>query len=199
VVDDLASYDTDNNGTNDSDFRVNGGAILVDKGNPGRGVACGIVTAVPTSKSVTVSFENILGTSGSSGEDLWLVPANVYRIVTPAGEPPRLERNGVLLAKDVEDLQVSWFYDDDNDAVIDNNERRAVPGTNYTNSTVDGTKLREIRLNLVMRTRTNDPRNPDNFSIGQTLENRTAASAPAQDGRHRRVHTASVRLRNLSL
>jgi hypothetical protein len=44
----------------------------------------------------------------------------------------------------------------------------------------------------------NDPRNPDNFSIGQALENR-ATGIPVADGRHRRVYTASVRLRNLTL
>ena len=200
VIDGVASYDTNADGTDDSDFRVGAGAILVDRGNPGRGVACGIVSSVPTSTSVEVTFSNILGTSGASGEDLVLVPANVYRIVDPgAPDPPRLERNGVLLAKDVEDLQASWVFDDDRDDVIDAGERRAVTGTNYVNSTVDGSLLREIRMNLVMRTRANDPRNPDNFSIGQPLENRTVVSAPAQDGRHRRVHTASVRLRNLTL
>ena len=46
VIDGTASYDTDADGTNDSDFRAGAGAILVDAGNPDRGVACGLVTAV---------------------------------------------------------------------------------------------------------------------------------------------------------
>ena len=37
VVDDLATYDTDGNGTADSDFRVGAGIIIVDIGNPGLG------------------------------------------------------------------------------------------------------------------------------------------------------------------
>ena len=38
VIDGQATYDTDANGTADSDFRVGAGIILVDVGNPGLGV-----------------------------------------------------------------------------------------------------------------------------------------------------------------
>jgi prepilin-type N-terminal cleavage/methylation domain-containing protein len=196
VVDGNPSYDTDGTAGNDNDFRVNGGAILTDRGNPERGVSCGIVTAV-TATTVTATFSNLLGTGGSAAQDLVLVPANVYRIVSNAGAPPRLTRNGVLLAKDVEDLQVSYLYDDGDD-VVESGERQADGTTAYAKATTDGRTLREIRMNLVMRTRVNDPRNPTNFSIGQALENHTT-SLPAADGRHRRVYVASVRLRNLSL
>ena len=109
-----------------------------------------------------------------------------------------LERNGVLLAKDVEDLQVSYLYDDGDD-VVESGERQADGATAYAKNSTDGRTLREIRINLVMRTRVNDPRNPDNYGIAQRLENRTVASIPAADGRHRRVYVASVRLRNLTL
>jgi hypothetical protein len=104
----------------------------------------------------------------------------------------------VLLAKDVEDLQVAWFYDDDTDGVVDTNEVRGESGTNYATTAVNGVELREIRINLIMRTRANDPRNPDDAGIGQQRENRATGVATA-DGKHRRVHTATVRLRNLTL
>ena len=105
-----------------------------------------------------------------------------------------------MLAKDVEDLQVAWFYDDDDDGVVDDPARRAAspaPTTPRTDS-VTANELREIRINLVLRTRADDPRNPDDAGIGQARENRTTA-IPGADGKHRRVHTATVRLRNLAL
>jgi prepilin-type N-terminal cleavage/methylation domain-containing protein len=199
VVDGTASYDTDADGTNDSDFRVGAGAILADLGNPDRGVSCGLVTAVDDSApfSVTVNFLAIHGASAPQAKDLVLVPAHVYQIVTGTG-PPQLQRDGVLLAKDVEDLQFAWFYDDDTDEIVDAGEVRGVSGTNYATNAVVGTELREIRVNLIASTRANDPRNPDNAGIGQQRENR-ATGIPTADGKHRRVHTATVRLRNLTL
>ncbi len=198
VLDGNPSYDVDNDGTNDSDFQVDGGAILVDIGNPDRGVACGLVTAVDVAgNSVSVNFLSVHDNVAVAAEDLEVVPAHVYRIV-PASNPPRLERNGVMLAKDVEDFQVAWFYDDDTDGQVDAGETRGVTGANYATDAVTGSELREIRINLVLRTRANDPRNPDDAGIGQARENRGTA-IPAADGKHRRVHTATVRLRNLAL
>lgn len=200
VIDGTATYDVDADGTNDSDFRVGGGAILVDRGNPERGIGCGLVTNVnPTAKSVSVNMLAVHNTAATAAKDLFLVPAHVYRIVTSGGNPPRLERDGEMLAKDVEDLQVAYFFDDDDDGVIDGGETRADSATAYSNSAINGLNLREIRLNLVLATRTADSRNPDDAGIGQARENRTAVSAPGVDGKHRRVHTATVRLRNLTL
>lgn len=198
VLDGNASYDSDGDGTEDSDFQVGGGAILVDVGNPDRGVACGIVTAVDAAgDDVTVNFLAVHDGAASAAKDLRLVPAHVYRIA-PASNPPRLERNGVMLAKDVEDLQFAWFYDDDTDGVVDAGEIRGVASNDYATSAVTADELREIRVNLVLRTRADDPRNPDDAGIGQSLENRDTA-VPGEDGKHRRVHTATVRLRNLTL
>ncbi|HEX5065667.1 MAG TPA: prepilin-type N-terminal cleavage/methylation domain-containing protein [Myxococcota bacterium] len=196
VIDNVASYDTDADGTNDSDFHVGGGAILVATGALGRGVACGIVTAVDITSpyEVTVDFLNVLGAGSAS--DLVLVPAHVYRIID--GNPPQLERDGTLLAKDVEDLQVAWFYDDDGDREIGTDEVRGVSGNDYDNTDVDGSDLREVRFNLVTRTRINDARNPVAAGVGQARENRDT-NVPGDDGRHRRVHTATVYLRNLKL
>jgi prepilin-type N-terminal cleavage/methylation domain-containing protein len=198
VLDGNPTYDVDADGTNDSDFQLGGGAILVDVGNPDRGVACGIVTAVDVAgNDVSVNFLSVHDNNAAAAEDLRLVPAHVYRIV-PASNPPRLERDGVMLAKDVEDFQVAWFYDDDTDRVVDNGETRGVTGVAYDTDDVTATELREIRINLVLRTRADDPRNPAGAGIGQARENRGSA-IPAADGKHRRVHTATMRLRNLAL
>lgn len=198
VLDGNPSYDVDADGTNDSDFQIGGGAILVDLGNPERGVTCGIVTAVDAAgDDVTVNFLSVHASAAPAAKDLRLVPAHVYQIV-PASNPPRLERNGVMLAKDVEDFQIAWFYDDDTDGVTDNGETRGITGTNYVTSSVEGDELREVRINLVLRTRADDPRNPASAGIGQARENRGTA-IPVADGKHRRVHTATVRPRNMGL
>jgi prepilin-type N-terminal cleavage/methylation domain-containing protein len=200
VIDGTPSYDTDGDGTADSDFAEGGGAILVDVDNPGRGVACGLVTTVTTAapQSVSVLFMALHDVTVPASQDLKLVPAHVYRIV-PGSDPPRLERDGVVLAKDVEDFQVAYFYDDDGNGEVDDpGETRGDANTALDTDDVDGNDLREIRLNLVVRTRADDPRNPGSAGTGQARENRTA-SIPGDDGKHRRVHTATVRLRNLTL
>ena len=199
TIDGNASYDTDGDGVNDSDFRVGAGAILTDTANPSRGVACGVVTAVNITApfSVSVNFQAVYANAAPQAKQLRLVPAHVYQIVP--GPPPELRRDGVLLAKDIEDLQVAWFYDDNTNEIVDAGEMRGVTGTNLDTAAVTGPELREVRFDLIARTRADDPRNPDDAGIGQARENRTAASVAAADGKHRRVYTSTARLRNLIL
>ena len=192
VIDGEATY----NGN--SDFLANGGAILVDVTNPGRGVACGIVTSVTPPNTVVVNFVNVLASGPSLPPDLRLVPAINYRIVSPgAGAPDRLLRNGVLLAKDVEDMQVAWFYDANANSDVDDNDYKGGSGTTYDNTLIDGDDLREVRVSLVVRTSGDDPRNPNTGSVGQVLENRSA-NIPGEDGRRRRLHSSPVRVRNVA-
>lgn len=203
TVDDVSidanpSYDTNGDGANDSDFRSGAGAILADLANPGRGVACGVVTAVTPPATIAVTFRTGLAVGAALPSDYRLIPAHVYALATPAGGVIQLQRDGALLAKDIEDFQVAWFYDDDSDGQLDAGEMRGITGTDYSTTLVDNNDLREIRVNLVARTRDDDPRNPLAAGTGQTTENRTAASAPGDDGRRRRVHTSVVRLRNLN-
>lgn len=194
TIDDNETYDLNGDGTNDSDFQVGGGAILVDLTNPGRGVACGIVDSVPSGTSVQVTFNSGLSSISPNPSDYRLVPAHVYEVI--AGTPNRLERDGEIIAKDVEDFQLAWFYDDDGSGESNGTEIRGVTGTAYDTTLVDGNDLREVRINLVMSTRADDPRS-DNAGTGQVLENRTSASVSGDDGRRRRVSTSTVRIRNL--
>ncbi len=106
-----------------------------------------------------------------------------------------------------------WFFDDNDDGVVDTLEYRAaalnietttgtvavspVPTTTFNTTTVNGELLREIRFSVVTRTRATDPRNPLTAGIGQATENR-ATNIPAADGRRRRAYSATVRLRNTS-
>jgi type II secretory pathway pseudopilin PulG len=198
VIDGEATYDTDVNGTNDSDFQIGGGIIIVDVANPDLGVLCGTITAIGTSSPFTVSA-NLTATAWSGTPtnlpDRVAVPAHAYWL--SGANPPALQRDGVMLAKDVEDLQVAWFLDADGDNEVEGTEYAGDDSTNtYDPLAQDGAELRELRVNLVLRTRDNDPRNQTHAGHGQGTENRDTNVASA-DGRRRRVHTATVRLRNL--
>jgi Tfp pilus assembly protein PilW len=196
VLDGQATYDTNGDGNPDSDFQIGGGAILIDTANPDRGVRCGTITAVATSapQSVSLNFVNNFSAAATIGEILVLVPANVY--TQAAGPPPEMRRNGQLMATNVEDLQVAWFYDDDGDGQVDAGEYRGDPTVDYDPSTIEGANLREIRFNLILRTASDDPQRPNNAGTGQETENRDTNVA-GDDGRRRRLHTTTVRLRNI--
>ena len=60
----------------------------------------------------------------------------------------------------------------------------------------DPSALREVGLNLVTRTRSDDPNRDYTLGAGQLTGNRTSASLPSGDGKRRRVYSARVRLRN---
>lgn len=198
VIDGQATYDTNADGTADSDFQIGGGAILIDAANTDRGALCGTITAISLSSPQSVSLElsptaTFSGTP-SNPPDFVLIPAHVYDVT--GSDPPVLRRDGQVLAKDVEDLQIAWFLDADEDDELDAGEYRGASGTTYDPKAQDGALLREVRVNVVLRTRGEDPRNPDSAGRGQETENRDTAVAGA-DGRRRRVHTATVRVRNV--
>jgi prepilin-type N-terminal cleavage/methylation domain-containing protein len=199
VLDGTPFYDTNNDGVADADFRINGGAILIDADNPARGTACGVVTAVnPGGNALTINFQTTIG-APPLGERIVVVPAHVYAIAQrgPAANPTfTLTRDGRDIAADVEDLQVAFFFD------VDNNGQMGAPaaenpgsaaGNPYVSSAWDNRQLREVRLNVVVRSRDPDP--TDRQGLTQATENRAAAAATDQF--RRRVHTATVRLRNV--
>jgi len=192
VIDGQPSYDTDATLGNDSDFRPQGGIIVFDANDPSKGVGCGIVTAVNVAGD-QVSVTTIAAPDLGAGT--WkAVPAHVYQIVNGS-----LFRNGVLMARNVEDMQMAWFYDGITaNGQVDANEYVGGPGTQLVNNALPGddpTSLREIRISFVLRTAENDPANPNDAGVGQLTENQTVA--PGVDGRRRRVHTSTIRLRNL--
>lgn len=184
------AYDTNNNGTNDSDFMKYGGAIVMDLNDPDRGVACGRIRHV-TAAFNAISVEFLSGTLGnlSGTADLVVIPAIEYRVTDGV-----LYRNGVRLARGVEDLQIAYRFDLDGDgAIADDEVRGADGGTVYQAKNQSVELLREVRVSFVARTRREDPR----FSAGsfQALENR--AEVPGNDGYRRRVHTSTIMPRNL--
>ncbi len=185
-----AAYDTDNNGTNDSDFQLGGGVIIVDLLDLDRGSACGTVGAVNlgTDQIQINIVSGSLDTAGASYQ-LVAIPAHDYWI-----NGNRLFRNGLRLADGIEDLQVALFFDVDGDNLIDANEVLGDGvGPDYDASDNDASDLREVRFNLVVRTRSEDAQFDDGYF--QATENRNAVAGV--DGYRRRVYTSTIRLRNV--
>jgi prepilin-type N-terminal cleavage/methylation domain-containing protein len=186
------SYDTDGNGVNDSDFRVNGGVIVTDMMDPSRGSACGIVTSVDlATPSITVVIKTAALGNVTGAYALTAVPALEYRI-----DSDKLYRNNLILADGVEDLQLAYFLDSNGNNALDVGELKGIDAgpNNYVAATSDARDLRAVRFNVVTRTRSED----DQFTQGfiQPKENRVVGGA-TQDGYRRRVHTAIVRMRNV--
>ena len=184
------AYDTTGDGTPDADFVVDGGVIVMDLLNPGRGTACGRVTSVDVAgTSLGVEIRSPVLAAAAGATQLVAVPAHEYRLV---GD--RLFRDGTLLAGGVEDLQVAWFLDADGDNRVDADELHG-DGTSpdYVAAAQDAAQLRELRFNLVTRTRAEDRE----WSLGRPQATENRAAVVASDGFRRRVYTSTVMLRNV--
>jgi prepilin-type N-terminal cleavage/methylation domain-containing protein len=186
------------------DFFVNAGVILVNRRDPAANVACGTITAI-TANTLTVDLgDTQIGPVGLNA-DVVAVPAHVYSLTPEAGgNPAQLFRDGMLIASDVEDLQVTYFFDLDDDLDVDAGESFATAGGTARPWELSPPanrpapdSLREVQLNLVTVTRDDDPNRDWNLGAGQVTGNRTAASLSAGDGKRRRVYTARVRPRNV--
>jgi prepilin-type N-terminal cleavage/methylation domain-containing protein len=234
ILDGNGFYDLNGDGTGDSDFQFTaaplrtGGVIIFDRSNPDRGTACGLITNIATSGGsfvLTVDFTTQGAAPGGTAigalamgatPDLVAVPAHAYWIGVGPNGSPALMRDGMVLAEDVEDLQLALHYDLDDDGVVDGlpvafptgppfHSATEYPGSSAANASYqsgawNNQDLREIRVNLVARTRSADPDalvNP-NTAIGtfQATENRVPPGT-AVDGFRRRVLTLTVRPRNI--
>ena len=186
------AYDLDNNGSADSDFRLNGGVIVYDSATPGRGNACGRITAINVgTKQVTVLGAAAM--TAGAGTTLVVVPANEYRL-----NGTQLLWNNIALADGIEDFQVAYVFDIDGDNVIDGNTDKRGFGeagqSNFTSSELAGSLMRELEIAVVSRARIADP----TFTSGrpQALFNRTPITTA--DGFRGRAFQTRVLLRNLA-
>jgi prepilin-type N-terminal cleavage/methylation domain-containing protein len=186
------------------DFAIGAGVILANRRSPDAAVACGTIAAI-NGNTLTVDLGSTsIGPVGLNS-DVVAVPAHVYSLTPGAGgAPSQLFRDGVLIASDVEDLQVTYFFDLDDDRVVDAGENFAVAGGTaqpWELSPVINrpapNRLREVQLNLVTVTRDDDPNRDWTLGVGQVTGNRTAGSLSTGDGKRRRVYTARVRPRNV--
>lgn len=193
--------DADGDGNDDVDFAVGEGVILVSSRQQDGPVACGIIDSI-ASKALTVNFGSTRFVSGAAGENASVVavPAHVYQVV--AGTPSQLRRDGRLLASDVEDFQLTYFLDLDDDRVVDSGESFATSGGTpqawETSPAPDFSTLREVGINIVTATREDDPNSHYQIGAGEVRGNRTAGSLPSGDGKRRRTSSARVRVRNRS-
>jgi hypothetical protein len=127
---------------------------------------------------------------GDAAPQLVAIPAHEYFVDATL----RLIRDGFTVSHDVEDLQIGYFFDLNGDNVIDPNEYHADGvGPDYDARAVNGEDIREVRANVVMRTRFPDPDNTQGQF--QVTENRLAVAG--NDGFRRRAYTTTVMLRNV--
>lgn len=184
-----AAYDTDGNGANDSDFQPNAGVIIADAADPDRGVACGRIQSVNLGvDKITVVITTTLADTGNPAQ-LIAVPAHEYRI-----DSSRLLWDGMTLSEAIEDLQVSYTFDlNDNDLVDPGETRGDGVGADYGSDDEAANNLRALRVSVVARTTRMD----QGITIGrmQPLENRQPVAT--NDGFRRRVISTSMRLRNV--
>jgi prepilin-type N-terminal cleavage/methylation domain-containing protein len=179
-----------------ADFAVGRGLILADRSDPFGGVSCGKITEI-AGNTVTVELGTDFGPAGN-GADVVAIPAHVYEV----DGQRRLLRDGSLLVEGVDDLQVAYFFDLDDDSQIDADEvfgdgsGPISAGYSPDAAAIDGVALRQVRFNVVVATRSEDPRSEYQLGRRQITENRTEASTAGSDGRRRRVHSVSVRMRN---
>ena len=233
VVDGAPMYDSDGNGVQDTDFvdvpglGQRGGIIVADRNNPTRGTSCGVIQANSlnigaTTSTVQVDYDfGLPGTgslplralnAGDNPQDLVAIPGTVYQINALS----QLTRNQVLLAEDVEDMQIALHFDLDDDGIVDGDPQPApqlppfnsnveypgsiAGGTAYTSGAWDHSTLREIRLSVVVRTRGQDADVVANPALATNnfiaMENRVPP-AVAADGFRRRVLTMTVQPRNV--
>lgn len=185
------------------DFAVGDGVIVVNKNNTDQSVACGTITSI-AGNNLTVDFGATSTGAVDLNADVVVIPAIVYVLDTGVS-PPRLMRNGQMLASGVEDFQVTYFFDQDDDLVVDAGEMfGTATGTNRpweltpAANRPDFTSLRSLGINIVTATRQNDPNTNYRLGKGQVTGNRTAASLVSIDGKRRRVSSTRVRLRNVA-
>jgi type II secretory pathway pseudopilin PulG len=188
TVDGKPYYDTDGNGAADSDFRPKGGVIVMDTSNPSRGTACGTIESVnPGANQIRVDFETGFAAGGGT---LIAVPAHRYAVT----DQNVLRRDDTDIVRDVDDLQLAYFIDTNDNGVADAGEYKGESAAvGYSATGTNHADLREIRFDLVLRSRNQD----QNFTEGfmQATENRAAAGV--NDGYRRRVLTSTVKPRNL--
>ncbi len=183
------------------DFAIGEGAIVVNRAREDQPVACGTVTDL-SATSIEVDLGNTSTGAVGLNSDVVVVPAHKYEV--QVGTPNRLLRNGQLLASDVEDFQLTFFFDLNDDLVLDvgNEDFGNAGGTDKPFDMVtvgnrpDPSSLREVGVNIVTVTRDDDPNIDYQMGAGQVTGNRTAGTLPSGDGKRRRVHSARVRLRN---
>jgi prepilin-type N-terminal cleavage/methylation domain-containing protein len=170
----VASMDIDNSG--DSDFAVGSGILISD----GADTHCARVTVI-NAGAVTFTPRTPAGFSVGTGATR-AVPAVIYEL-----NGTTLRRNSALLSQRIENLQIEYAIDLDDNGTIDGGE---FPVDDMTASDPD--LIRGARVSVIARTASEDP---DFRSGGMPAAGNHDAGAP--DGFMRRRFSANVIARNL--
>jgi hypothetical protein len=219
----VAAYDNTfpQDGVADTDFiftpfsGLAGGVIVTDPNNPAGGSQCGLITLITGAGPVlsvdwTVTVNGIPlvpAPAGLGAGPKVAIPAHIY-FIRPGtlARAPQLMRDGLLLADGVEDLQVAYFHDLDQDGVCDSTEWGGGPCANpvqvaapYAANARNNCLLRALRFNFVVRTANQDA----NAALDATkasgsflqTENAPARGGPL-DGFRRRAFSRTVMPRN---
>ena len=174
----IAAAERDIDGDGDNDFAVGAGLIIAE----GTSTHCARILAVG---ATNITFQpDTPATFGATSLNGVAVPAILYAR-TAAG----LTRNGLVVSRQVEDLQVEFAVDANDDGQIVGGEF-PIHGL-FGN---DPTLVRLIRLSVLTRTVLEDPQLPDGGGR-PAVANRAAAGAP--DGFRRRLVVGSATPRNL--
>ncbi len=172
----VASMDIDNSG--DSDFAVGSGILISD----GADTHCARITIINAATgTVTFTPQTPGGFSAGTGPTR-AVPAVIYEL-----NGTTLRRNSVLLSQQIENLQVEYAIDLDDNGTIDAGE---FPVHDMTASDPD--LIRGLRLSVIARTPSEDP---DFRSSGMPAAGNHDPGTP--DGFLRRRFSTNVIARNL--
>ncbi len=175
----VADLDVDANGS--TDFAAGQGIVIAD----GNRSHCATITAV-NGVSGQVEFDPVIPNPALfSVTNTRTAPAVIYEV--GAGG---LTRNGMMLSAEVEDLQVEYGVDVDNDDLMEPNVSAEWPLDDLDG--VNSSRVRAVRLTVVTRT----PQNDAEYD-GPGLPASANRGAGAPDGFRRRRFTASVLPRNL--
>jgi len=169
-----STMDIDADGNNDF---IAGEGVLISGGDE---VHCARIVTVGTN---TLDFTPPTPSTGFSiaASEAIVVPALVYQL-----NGTQLTRNGVVLTNQVEDLQIEFGVDADNNGLIENAE---FPIHDLNGQ--DLTRVRTARLHVTGRTARSEPDFVGGFAA---VANRNAGAA---DNFKRRRVTADAMLRNL--
>jgi len=174
----LAAGDLDIDGDGNDDFAVNRGVLISD----GDKVHCALVTNI-TGTTLTIS-PAVPGGVAMSPSTAAAAPALYYQL-----SGTQLTRNGMVIATDVDDLQIEFGVDVDRDGEIEPASGE-FPVHDLNGS--DPSRVRSARVHLTMRTSV-----PDADFSGQRAGAANRVAAASNDNFRRRKAIADAHLRNL--
>jgi Tfp pilus assembly protein PilW len=174
----VLTADMDMDADGDDDFIVGEGIIIADTDNS----HCAVITAIAGG---TITFAPATAATIVALDGARAVPAIVYQVAATG-----LTRNSLLLSSQVEDLQVEYAIDLNDDDLIGAGE---FPIHTLTANNDDTEAIRGVRLSVLTRTVS-----PDTQLTGagrQVIANRTTPAAA--DNFRRRLVTVNAAPRNL--